>query len=78
MTDNDIEAYRFAMSQPGAITSALNYYRNIDGFLVDHDWMKEGQSRITSPTLVVWVGMVAREIGWADSLLISISCCSIC
>lgn len=25
----DLEAYLYAMSQPGALTGALNYYRNV-------------------------------------------------
>ena len=56
MTDEDVEAYKFAISQPGAITCALNYYRSNIGLNLSHDWLKDGQSRVTAPTLLVWVG----------------------
>lgn len=29
LTAEDLEAYLYAMSQPGALTGALNYYRNV-------------------------------------------------
>jgi hypothetical protein len=51
----DIEAFKFAISQPGALTAALNYYRNIVTLYLDDDWLRDGQTRITSPTLIVWV-----------------------
>lgn len=54
MTDEDIEAYMFAISQPGAVTCALNYFRSNITLSIDNDWLKDGQSRVTAPTLVVW------------------------
>ena len=56
MSDEDIEAFKFAISQPGASTAAFNYYRNVVGTFVDKEWIKDGRKKITSPTLVVWVG----------------------
>lgn len=29
LTAEDLEAYLYALSQPGALTGALNYYRNV-------------------------------------------------
>lgn len=29
LTSEDLEAYLYALSQPGALTGALNYYRNV-------------------------------------------------
>lgn len=29
LTAEDLEAYLYAISQPGALTGALNYYRNV-------------------------------------------------
>ncbi|CAB4026119.1 epoxide hydrolase 4-like [Paramuricea clavata] len=54
MSDMDLEAFKFAISQPGALTAALNYYRNIVTLYLDDDWLRDGQTRITSPTLIVW------------------------
>ena len=55
MSDMDVEAFKFAISQPGALTAALNYYRNVGTLYLEDDWLKDGQARITSPTLIVWV-----------------------
>lgn len=55
MTDMDIDAYKYALSQPGAVTAALNYYRNAAALYVEDDWLKDGHVRVTSPTLIVWV-----------------------
>lgn len=43
----DLEMYKYAISQPGALTAALNYYRNV--------WRPlELRGKITAPTLVLW------------------------
>ena len=55
MTDMDVEAFKFAIAQPGALTAALCYYRNIVTLYLEDDWLKDGQARVTSPTLIVWV-----------------------
>ncbi|XP_028413481.1 epoxide hydrolase 4-like [Dendronephthya gigantea] len=54
ISDLDIEAFKFAISQPGALTAALNYYRNVVTMYIDNDWLKDGQPRVTAPTLIVW------------------------
>ena len=51
----DIEAFKFAISQPGALTGALNYFRNVVTLYLEDDWLKNGHARVTSPTLIVWV-----------------------
>jgi hypothetical protein len=55
MSDMDLEAFKFAISQPGALTAALNYYRNVVTLYLEDDWLKDGQALITSPTLIIWV-----------------------
>lgn len=50
-SDADIEAYTKALAKPGALTAALNYYRNIlPGFLTQSDWPVLTQI----PTLMIW------------------------
>ena len=48
LTLEDVEAYRYVFSQPGALKYPINYYRGT--FLVD---MKYGPA-ITMPTLLIW------------------------
>jgi epoxide hydrolase 4 len=49
-TQEDIEAYKQAASKPGALTAALNYYRNgIKQFKPDQDW-----PILETPTLMIW------------------------
>lgn len=49
-TQADIEAYKQAAAKPGAITAALNYYRNIfQQKLLNRDW-----SVLEVPTLMIW------------------------
>ncbi|MCL1468639.1 alpha/beta fold hydrolase [Argonema galeatum] len=49
-TQADIEAYKQAAAKPGAITAALNYYRNIfHQKLLNRDW-----SVLEVPTLMIW------------------------
>ena len=55
ITDMDIEAFKFAFSQPGALTGALNYFRNVITLYLEDDWLSNGHARVTSPTLIVWV-----------------------
>lgn len=48
VTKEDVEVYKYAISRPNALTSALNYYRNM--------W-REPQFRVKTvacPTLVLW------------------------
>ncbi|RQH25983.1 alpha/beta hydrolase [Okeania hirsuta] len=50
VTDADIEAYKDAVAKRGALTSMINYYRNIfSGFFNQQEW---GILRI--PTLMLW------------------------
>ena len=51
ITDEDLEVYRAAISQPGALTAAINYYRHI--------WHSPAEARaalkqIKAPTLLIW------------------------
>ncbi|TVK90588.1 Epoxide hydrolase 4 [Bagarius yarrelli] len=48
LTAEELEAYLYALSQPGALTAALNYYRNVFSFLP----LK--QSEVRSPVLLLW------------------------
>jgi len=49
-SDRDIDAYTAALSKPGALTAALNYYRNVfDGNLLTREWGK-----LDIPTLTIW------------------------
>ena len=50
-SDADIEAYTTALAKPGALTAALNYYRNLlPLFLSPTDWPILFQTR----TLMIW------------------------
>ncbi|MHB8577138.1 MAG: alpha/beta fold hydrolase [Dehalococcoidia bacterium] len=50
-SDDDIRAYKEAMAQPGALHSAINWYRA----MVRSSWRGLGPTpAITAPTLVVW------------------------
>jgi pimeloyl-ACP methyl ester carboxylesterase len=51
-SDEDLEAYRQAASQPGALTAMLNYYRNIllQAFSFDPD----DYTPLEVPTLLIW------------------------
>ncbi len=46
--------YQQAMSKPGAMTAALNYYRQILPFLLRPGSLKKQAVRITAPTLLIW------------------------
>ena len=52
-TDEDIERYREAMSQPGALTGALNYYRAV---VRNRRRLLEavGDGVVRAPTLILW------------------------
>ncbi|CAI5639027.1 epoxide hydrolase 4 isoform X2 [Oreochromis niloticus] len=48
LTAEDLEAYLYALSQPGALTGALNYYRNVFSSLpLSHN-------HVRSPVLLLW------------------------
>lgn len=49
-SDQDLEGYRHAWSQPGAFTAMLNWYRA----LFRHAPSLAGQKRVTVPTLLIW------------------------
>lgn len=57
MTQEDIEGYKKELARPGALTSALNYYR---GVVVDSSYgmgpeMTEAlRQKLTVPTLCIW------------------------
>ncbi|XP_056102210.1 epoxide hydrolase 4 [Rhinichthys klamathensis goyatoka] len=48
LTTEDLEAYLYALSQPGALTGALNYFRNVFSVL------PLNQSEVKSPVLLLW------------------------
>ncbi|KAK6484325.1 epoxide hydrolase 4 [Huso huso] len=48
LTSEDMEAYMYVFSQPGALTGPLNYYRNAFSFLP----LK--QQEVKSPVLLLW------------------------
>lgn len=48
LSDDDIDVYVEGLSEPGALTAALNYYRAAGRGLTD------GMGAITCPTLFVW------------------------
>ena len=48
-TPADMEAYKNAASQPGALTAMLNYYRNFFTNLKQQDW-----GVLLVPTLMIW------------------------
>ncbi len=51
-TAQDIALYKSALSEPGALTAGINYYRaNFRNFWNHPAWFTEP---ITSPTLVIW------------------------
>jgi epoxide hydrolase 4 len=49
-TDTDLEQYRSAWQQPGAVTAMLNWYRAV----VRYRPSLEGSPRVTVPTLIFW------------------------
>ena len=51
-TAQDITRYKAAMSEPGALTAAINYYRaNLRYLWSDSSWFTD---IITRPTLIIW------------------------
>ena len=51
-TPEDIAIYKAAMSEPGALTAAINYYRaNLRYLWGDSSWFTD---TITRPTLIIW------------------------
>ncbi|XP_006006057.1 epoxide hydrolase 4 isoform X1 [Latimeria chalumnae] len=48
LTDEEIEAYLYSFSQPGALTGPINYYRNSFSNLTGKCW------NVTVPTLLLW------------------------
>ena len=51
-TNHDIALYKAAISKPGALTAALNYYRaNVRFLWEESSWLT---AVVTTPTLVIW------------------------
>jgi pimeloyl-ACP methyl ester carboxylesterase len=61
MTDEDIEAYKYTFSKKDALTSAINYYRNI----FTDDGPKKPSKIIETPTLLLWG---ANDVAFEESL----------
>lgn len=50
-SDEDIQAYKDAISQPGALTAALNWYRRMYD---SRRWFAERDLTVHVPTLMIW------------------------
>ncbi len=50
LTQDDINAYKIAFAKPGAVTAALNYYRNV----LSPDWMNIQWKQLPMPVLMIW------------------------
>jgi epoxide hydrolase 4 len=70
MTEADLEQYRKAWAQPGAVTAMIHYYRA----LLRKPLEKPSAYRITCPTLVIWGRQDAY--GTAELAEASIQLCS--
>ena len=53
MSNEDIEAYKYAFSQPGAVTPPINYYRNV------FSYPRPASELIDIPTLLIWVSIIS-------------------
>ncbi len=51
---SDIETYKKAWSQPGALTGMLNWYRNIFWGSLRSIFQKKAARRVSVPTLILW------------------------
>ncbi|MBK6793591.1 MAG: alpha/beta hydrolase [Anaerolineales bacterium] len=51
---SDIEEYKKAWSQPGALTGMLNWYRNIFRGSLRSIFQKKSARRVSIPTLILW------------------------
>ncbi|MBN8582141.1 MAG: alpha/beta hydrolase [Anaerolineae bacterium] len=51
---SDIEEYKKAWSQPGALTGMLNWYRNIFWGSLRSIFQKKAARRVSVPTLILW------------------------
>lgn len=57
--DEDMQAYKDAISKPGALTAALNWYRAL---AQGSDWFNDTPLYIEVPTLLIW-GQEDRALG---------------
>jgi pimeloyl-ACP methyl ester carboxylesterase/2-polyprenyl-6-methoxyphenol hydroxylase-like FAD-dependent oxidoreductase len=53
-TPDDVQRYRDALSRPGALTAALNYYRAVPRVMLDTRNDPSRSPRIEAPALVIW------------------------
>lgn len=53
-SEADLAIYRQALAQPKALTSAINYYRNLLNPRQIQRWLSEPLRQITMPTMVIW------------------------
>ncbi|KAI6232591.1 AB hydrolase-1 domain-containing protein [Aphelenchoides fujianensis] len=54
LTDDDVEAYKYALSQPYALTGALNWYRAAPRYMHEVHQQTELVGLIQSKTLIIW------------------------
>ncbi len=50
-TEKDLDAYVAAAAQPNALTSMLNYYRNLRQ---PNEWLNQSRGILKTPTLMIW------------------------
>ncbi|XP_054161801.1 epoxide hydrolase 4-like [Oppia nitens] len=53
-TKEDIEAYKYYFSRPGALTGPINYYRALQRNYALDFWQNIKNKKIKAPTLVIW------------------------
>ncbi|OWF46898.1 epoxide hydrolase 4-like [Mizuhopecten yessoensis] len=51
MTDEDVEAYKYAFSHPGGLTGPLNFYRSA---MKNSSMLVTNVPKIQKPTLIIW------------------------
>lgn len=59
LSAQDIQAFKDAVRKPGALTSALNWYRALRR---EHSWLMDTPMRVEMPTLLIW-GQQDRALG---------------
>ena len=48
-----IEAFKYVFSRPGALTAAINYYRNM--FKIREKLVNSKSGKVEKPVLIIWV-----------------------
>ena len=53
-SDDDIGRYKAAISKPGALTAAINWYRGAARSALTSSWDDDAAQRVEVPTLLIW------------------------